>query len=199
MSQSVFEQIIAAFGSKQVNVNDLPPEDPAAKLGKTCEALFTGGVDTLRSIIPNERIRSLGRVLWDLVGHKQVLVAIGPDVPSLAFTVMKYEGLQQGVVLIPKDWPTRVDDDTFLQLGAIVFVGAQVVDFYNDRLFDDPTARIRWQAYEAEFLHSLASILARWTPNEYQREVMRRYPRGLDSSGVELYPFKAYVPAEGIA
>jgi hypothetical protein len=48
-----------------------------------------------------------------------------------------------------------------------------IVDFYNDRLFDDPTARIRWQAYEAEFLHSLASILARWTPNEYQREVMR--------------------------
>ncbi|HSX23376.1 MAG TPA: hypothetical protein VLE97_11435 [Gaiellaceae bacterium] len=193
---SLFEQILAAFGSKQGNVNDLPADDPTAKIGKTCEALFTGGVDTLRSIIPSDRIQSLGRVVWDLVGHKQVLVALGPEVPSLTFTVMGYKGHQQGVVLVPKDWPTKVEDDPFLQLGAIVFVGAQIVDFYNDRLVGDPTSRVRSYAYEAELLHALAGILASWSPNEYQRELMKKYPSGLDSSGVELYPFKAFVPTE---
>ena len=196
---TLFEEVVAAFGGTQVNVNDLPEDDPAAKLGKTCEALFTGGVDVLRSILPNDRIRALGRVVWDLVGHKQVLVAIGPDVPSLSFTMMQYKGVHQGLVLIPKNWPTMTQDDPFMQLGAIVFVGAQIVDFYNDRLIDDKTAHRRWQAYEAELLRTLKQTLPRWEPNEYQAEILGRYPDGLDTPGVDLYPYKSYEPSKGTA
>ena len=196
---TLFEEIVASFGGTQVNVADLPKDDPIAKLGKTCESLFTGGVDVLRSIIPNDRIRDLGRVVWDLVGHKQVLVAIGPDVPSLAFTVMQIKELHQAIVMIPKQWPQMVEDDPFMQLGAILFVGAQVVDFYNDRLFDDSGARRRWHAYEAELLRTLKTSLPSWQPNEYQREVLDRCPDGLDGKDVVLYPYKPYEPPQGTA
>jgi hypothetical protein len=196
---SLFDEIVGAFGGTQVNVNDLPKGDPRVEIGKLCEGLFTGGVDVLRSIIDNDRIRSIARVVWDLVGHKRVLVAIGPDVPSLTFTVMRYKGLDQGLVLIPKGWPTMVEDDPFMQLGAILFVGAQVVDFYNDRLVGDSGAQRRWQAYEAELLRTLKQTLPRWEPNAYQQEILDRYPDGIDSPGVDLYPYKPYDPAQGTA
>ena len=196
---SLFDEIVAAFGGTQVNVADLPEDDPVAKIGKACESLFTGGVDVLRSIVPNDRIRSLARVVWDLVGHKQVLVAIGPDVPSLSFTVMQINELHQAIVLIPKDWPKMVTGDPFMQLGAILFVGAQAVDFYNDRLIGDSGARCRWHAYEAELLRTLTTLLPRWQPNEYQREVLKRCPDGLDGKDVDLYPYKPYEPSQGDA
>lgn len=196
---TLLEEVIAAFGGAQVNVNDLPEDDPTAKIGKACEKLFTGGVGVLRSNVPNDRIRALGRVVWDLVGHKQVLTAIGPDVPSLSFTVMKLKEMHQAIILIPKQWPKMVKDDPFMQLGAILFVGAQAVDFYNDRLLGDDGVQRRWQAYEAELLHSIMTLLPRWKPNEYQREILARFPDGLDSKGVELYPYKPYVPSQGTA
>lgn len=196
---TLFEQILASFGASQVNVNDLPESDPTAKLGKECEGLFTSGVETLRSLVPNDRIRSMGRMIWDLVGNKQVLTAIGPDVPSLGFTVMKAKEMHQAIILMPKAWPQMVTDDPFMQLGAILFVGAQAVDFYNDRLFGDPGARRRWHVYEAELLRTLKTLLPSWQPNEYQREAIERFPDGLDSKDVALYPHKPYTPAQGTA
>lgn len=196
---TLLDEIVAAFGDTQVNIADLPADDPTAKIGKACENLFTGGVGVLRSNIPNDRIRALGRVVWDLVGHKQVLVAIGPDVPSLSFTVMQIKALHQAIVLIPKGWPKMVEDDPFMQLGAILFVGAQVVDFYNDRLLGDNGARRRWHAYEAELLRTLKATLPSWKPNEYQCEVLANFPEGLDGKDVDLYPFKPYVPSQGTA
>ena len=196
---TLLEEVVAAFGGAQVNISDLPEDDPTAKIGKACENLFTGGVGVLRSNVPNDRIRALGRVVWDLVGHKQVLVAIGPDVPSLSFTVMQIKELHQAIVLIPKSWPQMVADDPFMQLGAILFVGAQVVDFYNDRLIGDHGARRRWNAYEAELLRTLKTALPSWKPKAYQCEVLRRCPDGLDGKDVELYPYKPYEPSKGDA
>lgn len=196
---TLLEEITAAFMTKKVDLADLPDGDPTAVLGKTCEGLFTNGVDVLRSVIPNERVRKLASVVWDLVGNQQVLVGLGPDVPSLSFTVMQYKGIDQAIILMPRNWPAMVDDDTFMQLGAVLFVGVQAVDFYNDRLVGDPTARVRWRAYEAELLHTLDRILTRWAPNEYQCEVMKKYPQGLDSSGVDLYPYRPYEPSKGNA
>ena len=113
---------------------------------------------------------------------------------------MQYKGLHnQGLVLIPKDWPAMTQNDPFMQLGAILFVGAQVVDFYNDRLIGDKTAPGRWQAYEAELLRTLKQTLPRWTPNEYQQKILQRYPDGLDSPGVDLYTYKSYEPSKGNA
>ena len=196
---TLFEQILATFGASQVNINDLPEDDPTAKLGKECEALFTSGVETLRSIVPNERVRALGRMIWDLVGNKQVLTAIGPDVPSLGFAVMKAKEMHQAIILMPKTWPQMVVDDPFMQLGAILFVGAQAVDFYNDRLLGDPNARRRWRAYEAELLRTLEGLLPSWQPNAYQREAIERFPDGLDTKDVVLYPYKPYTSAQGTA
>jgi hypothetical protein len=35
--------------------------------------------------------------------------------------------------------------------------------------------------------------------NDYQREVLAKYPDGLDSPGVQLYAYKPYEPARGTA
>jgi hypothetical protein len=196
---SLVEEIVAAFSAEQINVDDLSQDDPTARLGKACGDLFTGGVETLRSIIPNDRIRALGRVVWDLVGNKRVLTAIGPDVPSLAFTCMRLRGVVQGIVLMPKTWPKMVEVDPLMQLGAICFVGVQIVDFYNDRLFGDQGARVRWQAYEAELLRTLAETLPQWAPNEYQQQLLAKYPRGIDTPGVDVYAYRPYQPPQEIA
>jgi hypothetical protein len=189
---AVLEEILAAFGGSQVALKDLPDDDPMAPIARQCENLFTYGVDVFRSFLPNDRLRALARVVWDLVGHKQVLVAIGPNVPSLSFAVMQLKSVRQGLVLIPKNWPEQIKTDYFMQLGAIIFTGAKVVDFYNDRLIDDPVASSRWSAYEAEYLHLIGKLLPRFgfQPNDYQRGVMAKFPSGLDSPGVELYDSK---------
>jgi hypothetical protein len=196
---SLFDEILNMFAAKKVDLKDVPDHDPIAALGRRCESLFTGGVEALRSVVPNERIRALARIVWDLVGNKRVLVVLGADVPSLSFTVMREKIVDQGLVLIPKAWPQMVEDDPFMQIGAILFVGAQVVDFYNARLVDDPAARVRWEAYEAELLRTLKTWLPHWAPNGYQREVMTRYPDGLDTAGVDLYTLLPYESSKGDA
>lgn len=201
MNETLLKEVLGAFGAMQVNVDDLPESDSTAEVAKVCARLFTEGVETLRSIVPNDRVRALARVVWDLVGHKRVLVALGPNVPTLSFTAVQRQGngVVQGIVLIPKLWSRMVEDDPFMQLGAILFVGAQVVDFHNDRLFHDPGARSRWHAYEAELLRTLGQKLPSWEPNGYQREVLAKFPAGLDSPGVALYPVESYVPSKGEA
>jgi len=189
------EEIVAGFTAGQVHVDELPDSDPVAVRGKECAELFAAGVATLRVFIPNERVQALAQMVWDLVGNKRVQVALGPEVPSLTFTAVRVRGVSQGMVLIPRTWPAMTKEDAFMQLGAILFVGAQVVDFYNDRLIGDPTNRARWHAYEAELLFTLVKIWG-WRPNEYQLEAMKKYPDGLDTKGVELYAFKPFEPSK---
>ncbi len=185
-------EIVKAFLGPQTNVDDLPSDNPLVRLGKDCSDRFTNGVDTLRELFPNERIRTIATLIWRLVGNKYVLVALGPYVPSLTFSVMKKKnGVTQGIVFIPPAWPAMTEDDTFMQLGAILFTGAQVVDFYNDRLLE-PTARRRWHAYEAEYLLTLKKLLPDWKPNAHQLEALKRFPEGLDTADVELYTLKPY-------
>lgn len=201
---STFVEDLVALWTNPVNINDLPESDPITVLGKRCETLFTEGVNVLRAS-PNERVSALARVVWDLIGHKQALVAIGPDVQSLMFTCMQYRSILQGFVLVPKRWPEMIKEDPFMQSGALLFVGAQIVDFHNDRLINEtstgfyPDAPPRWHAYEAELLHTIRPLLPDWAPNEYQRKIMKAYPDGLDSAGVELYAFRGYEPARGNA
>ena len=83
MNETLLKEVLGAFGAMQVNVDDLPESDSTAEVAKVCARLFTEGVETLRSIVPNDRVRALARVVWDLVGHKRVLVALGPNVPTL--------------------------------------------------------------------------------------------------------------------
>lgn len=194
-----YAQIVAVFLAPKTDLRDLPEGDPLAALGQTCEALFTSGVEVLRSLVPNDRIRSIARVVWDLVDHKQVLVVLGAEVPSITFTVMQRSGVHQGLVLIPKACPELVEADPFMQLGAILFAGVQAVDFYNDRLVGDRGAHRRWQAYEAELLRTLKVGVRRWTPNVWQQEILRSCPDGLDTDGVELYAYKPYAPSKGDA
>ena len=189
---------LTALWSRQIDIKDLPEGDPNAMVGRKCEAIFTDGVDWLRSRVPNDRLRAIARVIWDLIGKKQVQVAVGP-VDTLTFTVMRRGSVHHGLVIIPRDWPEQVDAAPITQLGAILFVGAQVVDFYNDRLIADQGAPARCHAYEAELLRTLRPLLPDWEPCAYQRDLLARYPSGLDSPGVETYAYRAYETPQGNA
>lgn len=199
LAHNEVSELLRMFKGPKVDLKDLSAQDSRAVLGKKCEVLFTNGVDVLRSRVPNERVRGLARVVWDLVGNKQVLVGLGADVPTLTFMVLLQGGIHQGVVLIPWEWPKMVEEDPFMQLGAILFVGAQIVDFYNDRLFEGRRGYRRHQAYEAEMLHTFKGWLPGWTPNAYQCQILKNFPDGLDTKDVELYVYKAYVPSKGDA
>jgi len=194
-------QILAAMQQPEVSVDDLATNDPQAVLGRQCADLFTGAVGALRDLIPNPRVQEIARVVWDLVGHKQVAVVLGPQVPTLSFTVVREHSVLRGRIFVPWAWPAMVKADPFLQLGAVLFVGAQVVDFYNDHLLDDRTGPLRWQGYEAELLLTLQRLVKNWKPTLYQSELLQRFPKGLDTESVKatLYAFKSYTPPKGAA
>ena len=62
------DQILAAFAAKKVALADVPESDPMAQIGKKCEGLFTAGVETLRSTIPNDRMRGWLAGFFDAEG-----------------------------------------------------------------------------------------------------------------------------------
>lgn len=179
MKTSTLLEVLAAFNCEkpQLLIN-MDPSDPFAQKARIAQDLFTGGVHALR-IIDNPAISGLMSYVWDIFHHRHVLMAMGPDVPSLSFALAGKEGGGlQALVFAPHNWPDMVKEDPLMQLGAIIANGSQCADFYNG-LINSPesvnTARSRANSYEAEFLLMLDSPL-----NEYQREILALYPKGWD-------------------
>jgi hypothetical protein len=103
--------------------------------------------------------------------------------------------IPQTAVFLPKNWLEEVRRDPVLQMGALVFVGSQVVDVYNHRLVDEgPSSIKRARAYEAEFLLHTRKVSPNLSFNEYQQRVMAEYPRGLQSEAAQglLYTSRSF-------
>jgi hypothetical protein len=186
--------VLAAFVSPEVHVEDLPSDSPQAVNARKCEKLFTGGVDTLRNF-PQPDIRMMGRLIWDLIASKQAATAVYPDIPSITFAVVIERGIERGMVLMPERWPQMVEEDAVTQLGAIFNAGIQVVDFCNGRLLKErPAALARCLAYEAELLRMVQTMQPSWKPNDYQTMLLTKYPEGIRSAGVDLYEPRSTAP-----
>lgn len=179
MKTSTILEVLAAFNcDKPQYLNNMDPSDPFTQRARLSQDLFTGGVHALR-IINNPIISGLMSYVWDIFHHRHVLMAMGPDVPTLSFAVAgKDGGGLQALVFAPYNWPDMVKEDPLMQLGAIIANGSQSADFYNG-LINSPesidTARNRANSYEAEFLLMLDSQL-----NEYQKGILAAYPKGFD-------------------
>jgi hypothetical protein len=197
--------LLEKFFGETVCVEDLPPTDDLVRKTKNLGDTFTEMVDVLRSDnLQPEKIRQLGALLWCLVGSRITPLACGPNLPSLHFWAEKKSEKSLACIMCPPTWMQMVKKDPFLQFGGLVFVGSQARDYYNgklDRQSDGPLVMERSRAFEAEYLHFLASCdfdVPIFMPNDYQKEVMKRYPKGLASLDPGLWyeskPWEGPIP-----
>jgi len=180
MEQKTILEVLAALNCENPRLlTNMDPNDPFAKKAKTAESLFTGSVLALKSV-DNSAINSLMSYVWDVFHHRHVLMAMGPDIPSLSFALTgKKGGGFQALMLAPRNWDEMFQSDPRMQLGAVIANGSQAADYYNG-LIDGPggmrDAQKRANSYEAEYL----LMLGDHPLNEYQKSILALYPKGWD-------------------
>ncbi len=196
MRAQTLEAQILSFLQAIRDAKELAPDHPEYTQAKECEALFTRGVDFLRSEFPNPVIRRLASVIWETVGQKVTPVAWGIDVKVLSFVMMGPRSAPQGLIIPPLGWAKMMGQDPIMQLGALVFAGSQAVDYANDRFLNDQkNVRPRAVAYEAEYLNTVRSLSAFWEPCDYQSAVLREFPEGIATPKAQkiTYPVQPLV------
>jgi hypothetical protein len=173
----------------RVDITELSPDNTFRQKTERSVALFTEGVRIIKEM-GNPRLSTLAETVWDLFHYKYLPLVYGMPVPTLFFAVTTS---QEAFVLIPEDWIVAVETEPIMQLGAIVFIGSQVVDWYNKRLPLESAEMIRQRAhaYEAEYLRWFVDESAL---NGYQKAVLSEFPGGFDAS--LGYQAKAVMPME---
>lgn len=190
----------ALFSKEPIFAESLDRNDPVRKLGDDLGGLFTEGVAFLKNVFPNPALNKLGQLIWDIVGHRLVLLGVGPNVPTMSFTAYVRGGVMQSVIFVPPFWSKMIAEDPMMQFGAIVFNGSKAVDFYNSRKELDGSAEgskalhLRAMLYEAEFLRTLQQKNPAYAFNTYQQQVLAKYPNGLESPEADrlLYESKPF-------
>ncbi len=194
------KSIVAALTGKVQYSQALPFFDPLRADGEKNSACFTFAVDLLRSTFPNESIRELTALEWEMVGHQMTPFAVLEKVPTLSFASLgkqQSEGIKglNPVVLSPLKWHEMFNENPVYQLGAVVFVGSQIRDYYNEKIFERAVVA-RAHAYEAEYLITMRQF-GSLSLNDYQENILEKYPAGLASlpPGVQ-YQSKPWVEGE---
>jgi hypothetical protein len=198
MKTQTLEAQILDFLQSVRDAKELSKDHPNFTEAKEVEALFTGGVDFLRSIFPNPVIRRLASVLWETVGQKITPVTWGLPVKSLSFVVVGPKSAPQAMIAAPQTWAEMVGKDPIMQLGALVFVGSQSVDYAHEHFLSDQANVVsRAGAYESEFLNTVKSLIPTWEPGTYQASVLQNFPDGLASPKAQkiTYPIRSLVHA----
>src|SRR5574338_1648315 len=136
-------QVRAAFMGEGQKAENLPEGDPKKLKAQAMGDAFTQGVGYLKTDFPNDSIRKLMALVWDIVGHKITPVAVGPDVQSVSLAAFGNPGLPQAAVFLPHNWLNEIEVDPVLQMVALVFVGSQIVDFYNRKLLGESGESIK--------------------------------------------------------
>jgi hypothetical protein len=175
--------------------------DPVRVAGQINADYFTFAVDMLRKAFPNPEIAKLAALEWEMVGNQMTPVALTDQVPTLSFASL---GRREGsgikglnpAVLVPMNWHEMCNENPIYQLGAVVFVGSQIRDYYNEKIFEREVVA-RSFAYEAEYLITMREIIGELKTNAYQDKVLKNYPAGLASlpPGVQ-YQSKPWVKGE---
>lgn len=181
-------EVIAEALKTPVRMDELPPEDPLRVKSEEVSNIFTHGVQLIREMA-DPRLQVLGQHIWDIFHYRHVNLVLGPPVRQLTITVIRRGELIEALVLAPEAWEDQVQKHPFMELGAIICIGSQAVDFYNDRLTSETSEamRRRGQAYEALYL----KILDGQVPlNSYQQQLLQRPP------ALELYPYKPVQPKD---
>jgi len=147
------------------------------------EHVFTEGVDTLRRHHQSETIRKRCNLLWDLVGSRKIFVALGPNVPTLTILGISNErGEALPVILLPRNWIQMIRANEVEQAGAIVNIGSQAIEIVRGN--HDKDLVERGTMWEAEYLIGLRNFTL---SNDYHREVLRKWPKGIRSPGADKF------------
>lgn len=174
-TQTLESQILSFL--QAVPIQDTPKTDPDA-LG--AQQIFTAGVDFLAKLFPNPAINRLMKAAWEVIGQKVVPVCFGLRVQTLSFIMENASS--QPFIATPPSWARKMHLDPITQVGALVFVGSQAVDYTNDFL-QCPTDRekvlLRAKAYEAEYLMTVRGLTPSWEPNSYQESLFKEFPEGV--------------------
>ena len=196
MDKQTVAELMAAFVKGGERVEKMPEGDPMRAKGMRLGDRFTEGVAMLKNF-PNPAVRTLMSMVWDIVGNRVVPIALGPKVPSLTFAAMGNAARPDGIIFIPHEWESMIQEDAVCQLGALVFVGSQAVDFYNGRVGHEPEAMMkRARANEAEYLVTIKEFSPDHKMNDWQKKMLAEFPEGLRSAGIQehIYKHKAFVP-----
>lgn len=179
--QTVVEMLAALSCDSRKFLKDFPADSSVAQNAIQAEQLFTSAVDVLRRS-DNPVISDLMAYVWDVFHHRHILMAIGPQVKTITFAAAsKKDGTLQGLTFLPPNWPEMVKTEPVMQMGAVLFVGSQVADFYNSRVISQEEQALvltRSRSYEAEYLLILHN--GGFPLNEYQREVLASNPTGFN-------------------
>jgi len=180
-------QVLAAFLREGVKADDLPDSDPLKAKAQELGTAFTEAVDYLRRSFRNERIQKLAALAWPIIEHRIVQVALGPNVPSLSMGVLGNEANQRAYIFAPHAWLEEAKADPILQMGAVVFVISQAVDYHNQRLVRDQEGTVkRARAHEAEYLLTVDRLYPEHAPfNQYQQELLKALPEGLNTPTIK--------------
>jgi hypothetical protein len=184
MDKKLIAEVLSAFvpdNPNQHHLRDMNPTDDLAQRGFVFEQAFTAGVDTLRRF-QNAAISDLMSYVWDIYHYNHVMMALGPNIPSLSIAVTGTKGNLRALTFVPHNWAEMIKEDPVMQLGAVLFVGSQATDFYNNRFAtkeESLLSRVRATSYEAEYLRLIQDSSKL---NDYQQSVLAKYPNGFDTS-----------------
>jgi hypothetical protein len=197
MDKDFVAEVASAFFTDGVRLNKLDKETDEFKKAKAMETAFTAGVAFLRDLYPNERIRKLATLVWDIVGGHRVPVVLGPKVPTMSLCMIgtkdpktqEMTGMR-AVIMLPHHWMDLVEANPLLQMGAIVFVGSQAIDFVHGRTQHGVLDRAR--GYEAEYLKTLREKVPAWQPTDYQTGILKDYAEGIDTAKVKALLYETH-------
>jgi hypothetical protein len=162
---------------------------------KAIEGMFTALVAEMKKpeSIPLPNINKLMDLYWNLVGNKICPTAITDSVPSLSFWGEMKDLDSVAFILAPPNWLHQLCENPSMQLGALIFTASQARDYWNNLMpSEEKFMRQRAWAYESEFLHYWQEQNKDWKPNEYQANVMKEYPKGIDTDSSLQYQSRKY-------
>ena len=179
------------------HVDDLPKGNPVREHGNNVANIFTYIVNGLKepNSFPNSEINELLNLTWWLVNQKVVLTGMDVNISTMNFGCDKE--CSQGVFILPVDWAEQCALDRLYCTGGLVWAASQCRDFYNKRMYmTDPTVIDRAQGYEAEFYLTMQNHEAlkdkKIEFNDYQKQILEGYPKGLESIRHLLYTRKDF-------
>jgi hypothetical protein len=180
-TRTIVEMLAVLSCDSRKFLKDFPADSSIAQNATQAEQLFTSAVDVLRHS-NSPIISDLMSYVWDVFHYRHILMAIGPRVKSITFAAArKKDGTIQGLIFLPPNWPEMVKADPVMQMGAVLFTGSQVSDFYNGLIISKEEQALvlyRARSYEAEYLlllHNGGIPL-----NEYQQQVLTENPTGFN-------------------
>lgn len=181
------------FGYLFIDHRFVADDDPLKEHLDNTSAMFDFLIDFLREGFPNRHVNQLCTLAWRLIGNRIVNLAQMQEVnpPTLSFIAIGKGPFVQPMILLPHTWAKDVVDEPnrTMPLGSIIMAASQSRDFVNNKLLTKDAATEaskRAKMYEAEMLLTLQGFDP-FKPNEYQTEVLKRYPRGVESAPELVY------------